>query len=384
MKLTLCKAGVRVVGVAGLMAAAAACLAGYQRLETATNSVPTKESTFNFERRGNLIVIGEQSALRSRLVFDAARPTNTQTRLAVPAVVEADPQRFANIFPPLSGRLAKLHVQLGDSVTNGQLLASLDSPDFFSAQNDYVKARSAEQLTSRALQRQRELSEHKIAAQKDIEQAQSDYESARSDLENATARLAAYGFNPCTEKLGQPLRVFAPIPGQVVDMASAHGQFRNDVTAPLMTVADLSTVWLTASVAEKDLRFLSKGQKISASLAAYPGEEFLGEVLFVGDLIDSDLRTAKVRVAFPNSDGRLKPGMYATVNFFGYPKTQITVPATAVVQMGQSSFVFKQVKPWTLQPQEVQLGAQDGDRVTILSGLEAGSLILAKEGVLFQ
>ena len=66
----------------------------------------------------------------------------------------------------------------------------------------------------------------------------------------------------------------------------------------LMTVADLSTVWLTASVPQKDLRYLSKGQEITASLAAWPGEEFTGKVLFVGDLVDSDLRTAKVRIAF--------------------------------------------------------------------------------------
>lgn len=349
------------------------------------------EPRTDFLRQGNLVIIPDQSCLRSRLVFNAVRTEKVQSQLLALAVVEADPQRFANIFPPLSGRLIKLHVQLGDAVTNGQLLATLNSPDFLAAQNDYSKARNTAQLTSRALKRQQELLEHKIAAQKDVEQAESDYASAKSDLTSVIGRLRAFGFNPEVEELGQPLRVLSPVAGQVVDMASAHGQFRNDLTAPLMTVADLSVVWLTANVPEKDLRHLSKGQKINASFAAYPGESFSGEVLFIGGLLDSDLRAAKVRISFANPDGRLKPGMFATVNFLGFPEMHITVPATAIVQAGQASFVFERVGsgshpqgPWTLQPREVSLGAQQGDRVVVAKGLEAGDSILVKDGVLFQ
>jgi cobalt-zinc-cadmium efflux system membrane fusion protein len=167
-------------------------------------------------------------------------------------------------------------------------------------------------------------------------------------------------------------------------MVSAHGEYHNDPTVPLMTVADLATVWLTASIQEKDLRFLKNGQGIDASFAAYPGEVFTGQVLFIGDLIDQDTRTAKVRIAFANAAGRLKPGMFAAVNFLGFPATQITVPATAVVQVGQSAFVFEQTKPWTLQPREVTLAAPQGERAVVTRGLEAGASILVKEGVLFQ
>lgn len=344
----------------------------------------TAEAPPVFQRSGSLVLIPETSTLRARLKFEAARADQFQSEIATPAVVEADPQKYANVFPPLTGRLIKLHVQLGDTVTNGQLLALLQSPDFFAAQDNYVKARSTAELTRRALQRQQDLLAHKIGAEKDVEQATSDYESAKSDLETASRQLLAYGFDPATDQPGQPLQIHSPLSGQVVDMVSAHGEFRNDNTVPLMTVADLSTVWLTASVAEKDLRFLSRGQEITASLAAYPGEKFSGQVLFLGDLIDPDIRVAKVRIAFANPERRLKPGMFATVNFLGFPATQITVPTTAVVQSGESAFVFVQVKPWTLQPVKVELGAQRGGRIVITSGLEAGASILVQEGVLFQ
>jgi cobalt-zinc-cadmium efflux system membrane fusion protein len=371
----------KTMGIARLGAALFGLLiaAGCERAEMKATS-PSAE----FSREGSLITIPDQSTLRERLKFDTTRLETIQAQVSAPAVVEADPQRYANVFPPLTGRLIKLHVQLGDTVTNGQLLASLNSPDFFSAQNDYIKAKSAERLTSRALKRQQELLEHKIAAEKDVEQATSDYESARSDLDSATQRLLAFGFNPDTDKLGQPLQVLSPGAGQVVEMTSAHGQFRNDSTVPLLTVADLSTVWLTASVPEKDLRYLSKGQSINAAFGAYPGEVFTGQVLFIGDVLDPDLRVAKVRISFANPEGRLKLGMFATVNFLGFPEGRLTVPATAIVQVGQSAFVFEQIKPWTLQPREVVVARQDGERVVVTKGLEAGASILTKEGVLFQ
>ena len=354
-------------------------LAGCERTET-KSAAPSAE----FERQGDLIVIPEQSLLRNRLKFVTVSADKIQSQLSAPAVVEADPQKFANVFPPLSGHLTKLHVQLGDSVTNGQLLASLESPDFFTAQDNYVKAKSVEELTRRALARQRELLTNKVAAQKDVEQAVSDFESAKSDFDTAVQQLLAYGFNPKTDKLGQPLRVYSPLTGQVVDMVSAHGEYRNDVTTPLMTVADLSTIWLTASVQEKDLRYLTKGQEISATLPAYPGEKITGTILFIGDMVDSDIRVAKVRIAVANPQNRFKPGMFATVNFLGFPEPQIKVPTTAIVQSGEASFVFEQIKPWILQPVKVTTGSQLGDETIVTQGLEAGASVLVKEGVLFQ
>jgi cobalt-zinc-cadmium efflux system membrane fusion protein len=364
---------------AGIIIATALGLTGCERGETKSAPVAAE-----FERQGDTVVIPEQSALRSRLKFVTVSADKIQSQLSAPAVVEADPQKYANVFPPLSGHLVKLSVQLGDSVTNGQLLASLQSPDFFAAQDNYVKAKSVEALTLRALKRQQDLLENKIAAQKDVEQATSDYESAKVDLDTAIQQLSAYGFNPETDQLGQPLPVYSPLSGQVVDLASARGEYRNDVTTPLMTVADLSTVWLTASVPEKDLRYLTKGQAVSAAFEAYPGEKVAGTVLFIGDLIDPDVRVAKVRMAVANPQSRFKPGMFATVKFLGFPEPQTTVPTTAIVQSGETAFVFEQIKPWVLQPVKVTPGSQSGDQTIVTQGLEAGASVLVKEGVLFQ
>lgn len=338
----------------------------------------------NFERQGNLIVIPEGSPLRQQLKFATAKEETITLQLAAPAVVEANPDRYARVCPPLAGRIARLHVRLGDEVRQGQLLATLLSPDYMAVQSDYTKAKSALLLATRNWERQKDLLEHKIAAKKEVEQSQKDLEAARSDMESVTARLRTLGLDPETDKLGQPLEIYSPISGRVVDLSATAGEFRNDSNAPLMVVADLSTVWLTANVQEKDIHHLAKGQQVKAVFAAYPDEVYRARVLFVGDLLDPETRSIKVRAAFPNPEGRFKPGMFVTMNFDGFPEKVLTVPTSAVVQMGGSSFVFEQVKPWVLVPREVETGAQRSERIVIKRGLTAGATVLAREGVLFQ
>src|SRR5437667_11845839 len=108
--------------------------------------------------------------------------------------------------------------------------------------------------------------------------------------------------------------ILAPIAGSVIDRAVAPGAFWNDPTAALMTIADLSTVWVTANVPEKDTSLIAKGQTVEVVFAAYPDEVFKGQVLFVSDILDADTRRTKVRIAFQNPDIRLKPNMFANVS----------------------------------------------------------------------
>jgi len=336
------------------------------------------------ERKGDTLVIPDKSPLRQKLSFGTATNEHFEIRLPVPAVVEPDPSRFAKVYPPLAGRVAKLHVSLGDNVSSGQQLATMDSPDFMAAQNDLIKAKSALALAERNLSRQKDLLEHKVAAQKDVEQAESDFAQAKGEYDRATRRLNSLGLKISEESLGQPLEVFSPVAGRVVDLTSAIGEFRNDATSPLMIVADLSTVWLTASVQEKDISQIKSGEDVEAVFAAYPNEIFHGKVRSIGDLLDPDTRAIKVRVIFANTDGRLRPGMFASVTFIGFTEAAVVVPTSSIVQLGEGTFVFEQVRPWVLQGREVTLGPQHGDRTVIKSGLSSGAGIVIKGGVLLQ
>jgi cobalt-zinc-cadmium efflux system membrane fusion protein len=152
-----------------------------------------------------------------------------------------------------------------------------------------------------------------------------------------------------------------------------------------MTIADLSTVWVTANVQEKDIRRVHTAEDASATFAAYPGERWTGQVLFVGDLLDPDTRTIKVRVAFPNEDRRLRPGMFASVTFTETAAPEVVVPSAAIVLLGDASYVFVETAPWTLERRRVQPGAQvRPDATVILDGLRQGERIVTDNAVLLQ
>jgi cobalt-zinc-cadmium efflux system membrane fusion protein len=280
--------------------------------------------------------------------------------------------------------VAQLHVTLGENVTNRQLLATMDSPDFMAAQNDLIKAKSALAVADRALKRQKDLLEHRIAAEKDVEQAESDFAQAKGEYDRATRKLNSFGLKITEESLGQPLQVFSPIAGRVVDLTSALGEFRNDPNSPLMIVADLSEVWLSASVQEKDISQIKPGLEVEAVFAAYPVETFHGKVRSIGDLLDPDTRAIKVRVIIQNPEGRLRPGMFASVTFVGFTEPSVVIPASSIVQIGDSTFVFEQVRPWELQSRQVAIGTQQGDRIVIKRGIAPGASIVVKGGVLLQ
>jgi cobalt-zinc-cadmium efflux system membrane fusion protein len=162
----------------------------------------------------------------------------------------------------------------------------------------------------------------------------------------------------------------------------APGAYWNDPTAALMTVADLATVWVTASVPEKDTALVSKGQAADVALPAYPGEVFKGRVLFVSDVLDADTRRTRVRIAFDNPGTRLRPGMFANVTFHAPARTASVVPTSALVLKDDTTQVFVETAPWTFEARTVDIGFQQGDQVVLTGGVNAGDRIVVKGGAL--
>lgn len=333
-------------------------------------------------RHGNRIEIPAGSPLRSRLSIERVSVQSVRRTLEAPAQVEVDPARLARISPPLPGRVVQLFVHFGDTVTRGQALLTLDSADLVSAQTDYLRARSALAQTERTLTRQQDLARNGIGAQREVEQAATDRALARSELDRSLIRLRLLGVDP--NAIGRPLTVRSPIAGRIVEFSVAPGEFRNDPSQPMMTVADLSTLWVTADVQEKDIRRVHPAEDATAVFAAWPGETFNGRVLFVGDLLDPATRTIKVRVSLNNSDRRLRPGMFAAVTFTETAAPEVVLPTTAIVLLSEASYVFVESSPWLFERRRVTPGAPIGDRTAITDGLRAGERVVTQNAVLLQ
>ena len=342
------------------------------------------DDTAAIQHNGNRVVVPSSSPLASRLEIEPAKFTTFTRQVSAPASVEADPARYARILPPLNGRILQLFVHPGDAVQKGQELVAIDAPDFVGAQTDYSRTRSLLAQAERNLTRQEDLAAHGIIGQRDVDQARTDRDSAQSDFNRSKQRLQQLGMDPDKTQLGAPLIVRSPLTGKVLDVTTATGEFRNDPNAPLMTVADLSDIWVTANVQEKDIHYVHKGDPATATFGAYPSEMFRGQVLFVADVLDTDTRTAKVRIAYPNTDGRLRPAMFAIVTLRTWDTQELTVPTTALVLVGDHTTVFVQVAPNTYEQRPVVTGEQQGSRTIVKSGVQAGDKVLVREGALLQ
>src|SRR5215467_8499531 len=335
-------------------------------------------------REGERVIVPEGSPLRAKLTIEPVAEQQVQRTLVLPAVVEADPSRLVKVLPPLAGRITQLKVQLGERVKEGQPLVVLDSPDLGTAYADHERSTVILDLARKNRDRARDLAKIGGAAVRELQQAETDYVTADAEHTRADARLRQIGVNPESKDQSRTVTITAPIAGSVTDLDVAAGAFWNDPNASLMTVADLSSIWVTANVPEKDTALVAKGQPVEVAFAAYPNEVFKGEVLFISDVLDSDTRRTKVRIAFPNPEIRLKPNMFANVTFLTTPQTVATVPAAALVMKNDSDRVFVEVAPWTFVPRSVEVNYQQGNSAVIKSGLAAGERAVVKGGVLLN
>jgi membrane fusion protein, heavy metal efflux system len=335
-------------------------------------------------REGTRITVPPGSSLRRKLVIDTVADRPVERSLTLPAVVEADPAHTVKVLPPVGGRVLELKAQLGERVTQGQELVVIDSSDLAQAYADDEKARALLKLTKQALDRLTNLEKVAAVAVKDREQAQNDHAQAEAEFARAELRLRAIGVSASMEKGSRLLSVKAPVSGSIIDLQVAGGAVINDPTAAIMTIADLSTIWVTANVPEKDTAHVAKGQAAQVAFTAYPGETFRGDVLFVSDVLDPDTRRTKVRIAFPNPDMRLKPNMFANATFLAPQQEMPTLPTTALVLRNESDQVFVEVEPWVFEARPVEVAFQQGNQAMIARGVKAGERVVVKGGVLLN
>lgn len=333
------------------------------------------------QRQGDKIIIPADSALRSRIAFAPAGTRIIGAKLSAPGQVEADPARTISVLPPLAGRLAELKVALGDRVAAGQELAVIDSPDLAQAYEDDEKAADLLSLADKTLKRQQQSQEIGVASDHDLDQAKSDQLQAASERARTTARLKDLGAEAGDR---HRLVIRAPVAGSVTALDVAQGAMLNDPTQPVMILSDLSTVWVTALVAERDLGAVAKGQPAEVTLDAYPGKIWAGKVAFVADLIEPDSRRTKVRIAFANPDYALKPNMFATVTLKDRETSQVVLPTSALLMNNDRATIFVETGDWVFERRVVEFALEEGGEVAISSGVKPGDQVVIKGGILLN
>ncbi len=342
---------------------------------------PSAEPPPPLTRQDGKITIPKDSPLRSRIVAAPAATRSIGGKLTVPAIVESDPARTVAVLPALAGRVAELKVALGDRVAEGQVLAIIDSPDLAQAYDDDEKAADSLALADKTLKRQEQQASLGTLSAHDLDQARSDDNQAIAEHNRTQARLRDIGAQAIDRRR---LVVRAPVTGSVTSLTVAQGAVINDATQPMMTVADLSTIWVTALVPEKNIAGLAKGQAAEVAIDAYPGKIWKGTVLFISDVVEPDSRRDKVRIAFANADLALKPNMFATVTLEGAKRSEVVLPTSALLMNNDRTTVFIETGDWVFERRVIDPSLEDGPEVAVASGVRAGEQVVVKGGILLN
>ena len=284
-----------------------------------------------------------------------------------------DETRLAQVTSYTAGRIEKLFVQFtGDAVRRGQAVAQIYSPELHSSQQEYLLA-----IANRERMRNAGFEGARSAADDLVESSR-----RRLQLLGMTDRQLAE-----LERGGKPFStttVYSPVSG-IVTARNAVPQQYVMAGEPLLEIADLSTVWVEADVYEKDLAKVAAGQSVLVTAPAYPGQTFTGTVAFVEPVLSGQSRSNRARIQLANPELRFKPGMFVSVRLVqSTSEPVLTVPRTAIVDRGENQFVWVAAGDSRYTPRQVTVGATDGDRAQILSGLEPGEVVVTAGGFLLD
>ena len=313
--------------------------------------------------------------------------------LTLSGKVQYSEDRYAKVSSPLVGRVSDVLAKLGEKVAAGQALVRIDSAEIGSAYSDYVKADSDLNFATRNHELAKELYETKALSKKDLVQAENDFLKFRAEYRRARERLLALRV-PASEldkprsqqTISSRFDLKAPLAGTVVERNVTVGQMVGaDPAQSLYTIADLNVLQVVAEVYEKDLRRIKKGEPASVTVEAYPEETFSATVIYVGDVVDPNTRTIKVRCNVKNTDLKLKPEMFARLSLKLVSEIPVMVlPKEAVIELGGQGFVYVQTAQDTYVRKAVVTGTIAGDMIQIREGLQPGERVVVKGALLLK
>jgi cobalt-zinc-cadmium efflux system membrane fusion protein len=297
----------------------------------------------------------------------------------------------AQVYPPYQGRIVKLYAKIGDNVTRGQPLLTIESPDLIQAESSLIAAAGVLELTTHALERAKQLYEVQGIAEKDLQQAISDQQTAEGALKAARDAVAVFGKSQPevdhmvkTRTIDPYLVVPSPIAGRITARAAAPGDFVQPGEAPApYSVADISRIWMNASVTESDMPMVRKGQHVRIAVMAFPGRVFDGEISTIGATVDPQLHRGLVRAEIDDPKHELLPGMFASfVIVTGAPISGVAVPMDGVVRKGDGTMtVWLATDGHHFTKRTVKVGMQYAGYDQILEGVGSGAQIVTKGAV---
>ena len=299
---------------------------------------------------------------QSRIGLQTARLVKTRVAptLRAVAVVGVDERREAHVHTRVAGWIDEIFVSsVGQPVTKGQVLYRIYSPEIVSTQQEFLAARGQGEIG------------------KKVSQA-------------ALERLALWGVSPRdiaalrdSGIVKRSLAVESPANGVVVEKMAVQGIYATP-DMHLYRIADLSKVWVVASLYETEISLVKQGDSVDIELPSEPGRVIRSSVTYVYPELDVATRTGKARIEIDNASGALKPGMYATVTIAKDLGEVLVVPVDAVIDTGARKIVFVKTDASRFEPRAVVLGPRVGEGFVALAGVGVGDDVVVRASFLID
>ncbi|MFP5205729.1 MAG: efflux RND transporter periplasmic adaptor subunit [Acidobacteriota bacterium] len=326
------------------------------------------------------------------LVVAPAELRQLNQYLKVTGTVQPIDSKVAQVSPLAQGRILEVRVKVGDRVEAGQTLATFDNIEAGelvaqeqSARADLERMKAQLIPAIRQAGRSRRLADIGAGSEKDYESSKAEENGIEADIRSQQAliegiqqRLRRFGVPDSGIRGALITTLKAPFAGVVLKAQASPGDVV-DAGRAVFTVANLSHVWVQAEVYEKDLGRIRVGQTAYITVDAYPERPFEGRVAYIGDVIDPQTRTARVRCDVANPESRLKVDMFANVEVpTDFRKTAIAIPSSALQEVDGKTVVFIRRGPTQFEKREVEKGATVGDLTEIISGLSVGEPVVTQ------
>jgi cobalt-zinc-cadmium efflux system membrane fusion protein len=306
--------------------------------------------------------------------------------------IDFNEELTVQVFTPYQGKIIDLYAKVGDEVKPGQTLFTIDSPDLLAADSNLIAAAGVLDLTTRNLERLKILYQTRAVSQHDLEQAVSDQQTAEGALRAARDAVRIFGKTEAevnkivADRMADPrLVVPSPIAGRVTARSAAPGLLVQPGNAPApFSVADITTMWMLANIAETDVPLIHVGQEVKVSVLAYPGRPFEGRIVTMDSMVDPGTHRMLIRSTIDDPDHLLRSNMFATFAIkTGEPMRSLAIPLDGVVREGDGTMTV-----WVTSDRRrftqriVKIGMQKDGLRQILEGVQAGELV-ATDGAVF-
>jgi cobalt-zinc-cadmium efflux system membrane fusion protein len=319
--------------------------------------------------------------LGSMVQIGTVSTTEVSETIRIAGRLEVNGYKTARIGAPVTGRIADIKAIVGQEVRAGETLADINSQELTVAQLGFLKAHSALQLSSRAVERAELLLSADVIGSAELQRRQNEQTVARAEKKAAADQLRILGLPAnAIDRLEQSgtLITSAPISstqaGTVIERKVAQGQVVQPSDA-LFVVSDLRSIWATADVPEQEASQVRRGQGVVIEIPALGNERRTGLIVFVADVVNPETRTVRIGVDLENPGKTLKPAMLTTALIEGKSTSRQVVPAAAVVRENDADHLFVETSPGVVRLTRVTLGSDKAGVRAVLDKLPGNRIV---------